>query len=208
MANDKTKAANWAIARARWEGEPRCSFPDLTDFLGVSKQAIAKRAKKDGWAKKLTMSNIVDKAHAAADRKISREAAVASKGKGAVVAAVKPGVLAPAGSPTAAVVPAAIPDSKNATPEMLAVAVEDAAVDARAQVLTKHRNEWNAARSLIYKSIKSNNQDDAKTAKIIAEGIKITQDGERKAWGLDAGETPPGQVRIVIERQEGVRAVR
>lgn len=208
MANDKTKAANWAIARARWEGEPRCTYADLSDFLGISKQAIAKRAGKDGWVKKLTMATIVDKAHAAADRKISRDAAVRSKDKTPVVAGAKPGDFDSLGVPSDAVVPASIQDSKNATPEMLAVAVETAAVDARAQVLTKHRTEWNAARSLIYKSIKSNNQDDAKTAKIVAEGLKITQDGERKAWGLDAGETPPGQVRIVVERTEGVRVVR
>lgn len=208
MSTEKTKAANWAIARARWEGEPRCSYSDLTDFLGISKQAIAKRAKKDGWAKKLTMSNIIDKVHAAADRKISREAAVPSKGKGVVVAGVKPGESAPAGSPTSAVVPAAIPDSKNATPEMLAQAVEDAAVDARAQILTRHRNEWPAVRNQIYKALKSSDIETAKLAKIAAETLKLVQDGERKAWGLDAGETPPGQVKIVIERTEGVRVVR
>ena len=62
MASDKTNAANWAIARARWEGEPRCSYADVADFLGISKQAVGKRAVKEGWTKKLNLPAIAGRA--------------------------------------------------------------------------------------------------------------------------------------------------
>ncbi|MNN40803.1 hypothetical protein D3C76_1883940 [compost metagenome] len=39
----------------------------------------------------------------------------------------------------------------------------------------------------------------AKLGKILAETLKLTQDGERKAYGIDVGELPAGQV-VVIER--------
>lgn len=207
MAHAKIPDGNWAIARARWEGEPRCTFSDLVDFLGISKQGVAKRANKDQWQKKVTMAALVDKAHAAADRKITKDAAARPKGKGPVVAALKPGEWTAPGSPAAAVIPAALPDSRNPTPEMLAQAVEDVAVDARATILARHRNEWPAVRSELYKALKTRDADGARLAKIAAETFKLVQDGERKAWGIDAGgDDKP--TRIVIERTEGVRVVR
>ncbi len=142
MASDKTNTANWAIARARWEGEPRCSYADLADFLGISKQAIGKRAIKDGWTKKVNMTHIAGRAHAVADHKISNEAEQTSNHTDPVDDQSSPaGAMSP-GSLAAAVISQSIPDSKSATPEMLAQAVEDAAVDARAQILKRHRTEW------------------------------------------------------------------
>ena len=69
------------------------------------------------------------------------------------------------------------------------------------------RTEWAAARNQIYKALKSGDNEQAKLAKLAGETLKLVQEGERKAWGLDGGENEPGQVRIVIERQEGVRVV-
>lgn len=86
--------------------------------------------------------------------------------------------------------------------------VEDMAVGIRAKVLDRHRREWDGARNLIYQAIKAADFDKAKLAKITSEAIKIVQDGERKAWGLDAGDMPPGQMRIIVERTEGVRIVK
>lgn len=197
MANDKIKTANWAIARARWEHQPSCSYSDLTDFLDVSKQAIAKRAAKDGWRKKVNLAAIMHKAHAAADSKISGEATLPSK---------QP-VMVDDLPRHKTVVVAAFPNGKDATPEMLAQAVEDVAVDARAQILVRHRNEWTAVRNQLYKALKVGDSDGAKLAKMTSEIMKLMQDGERKAWGIDAGgDDKP--TRIVIERTEGIRVVR
>jgi hypothetical protein len=204
MANDKTHAANWAIARARWEGEPRCSYADLADFLGISKQAVGKRAIKEGWTKKLNLTAIAGRAHTVADRHIAREAVDAPKLPGSVDEQSPSSATLPYSGVALGAVTQAIPDSKNATPEMLAQAVEDAAVDARAEILKRHRTEWVAPRNQIYKALKSTDIDQAKLAKLAAETLKLIQDGERKAWGLDNGEEQgPGAHR---HRTPGGRA--
>ena len=81
-------------------------------------------------------------------------------------------------------------------------------MDARAQILTRHRQEWPAVRAQLYKAIKSTDYDQARTVKAAAEAMKVVQDGERKAWGIDAGGDDNKPTRIVIERTEGVRVVR
>lgn len=62
-------------------------------------------------------------------------------------------------------------------------------------------------RSELYKALKTRDAEGVRLAKGAAETFKLMQDGERKAWGIDAGgdATP---TRIVIERTEGVRVVR
>lgn len=208
MAHAKIQDEMWAIARARWEGEPRCSYSDLADFLGITKQSVGKRATRDHWQKKVNMAALVDKAHAVADRQFAQSAEAPVQHRSAVDGSLHLGEWATPGSSAAAVVPRPVPDARNATPEIRAQAVEDVAVDARAQILARHRTEWPAARNQIYKSLKSGDNEGAKLAKLVSETLKLIQDGERKAWGLDAGDTPPGQVKIVIERTEGVRVVR
>ncbi len=191
-------ASMWSIARSRWEGEPRCTFVDIADFLKVSKQAVAKHANQQGWVKKLDMSALAERAHVAADAKIASEGLSANN---AVLAIgdVHPDI--PTVSPV-------IPANGSANPDTLARAVEEAAVDARAQILKRHRTEWAAARSQIYKALKSGDNDGAKLAKLAGETLKLIQDGERKAWGLDNGESEAGSMRIIVERHEGVRIVR
>jgi hypothetical protein len=61
----------------------------------------------------------------------------------------------------------------------------------RADLISRHRQEWNVSRVLLNEAIadrKGNTKEafeKAKLAKISTEIIKIRQDGERKAWGLD-----------------------
>jgi hypothetical protein len=188
----------WGIARARWESEPRCTFVDIAEFLKVSKQAVAKHANQQGWVKKLDMIALAERAHVAADAKIASEGMTVSN------PALTVGDAA-ADLPTVTTV---IPASGSANPDTMARAVEDAAVDARAQILKRHRTEWAAARSQIYKALKTGDNDGAKLAKLTGETLKLIQDGERKAWGLDNGESEAGSMRIIVERHEGVRIVR
>lgn len=83
--------------------------------------------------------------------------------------------------------------------------VKDVATDMRAQLLDRHRREWAAPRAMSAEAVqmRKTKPDEAfnraKLAKITAETLKIVQDGERKAWGLDVGELPAGAV-VVIER--------
>jgi len=194
----------WGIARARWESEPRCTFVDIAELLKVSKQAVAKRADRDGWVKKLNMSDLAERAHVAADAKLADEGLSTGSPAHAILES-------PADTDASASVPAALPSipaSGVTNPDTLARAVEDAAVDARAQILKRHRTEWAAARNQIYKAIKLGDNDQAKLAKLVGETLKLIQDGERKAWGLESGENEAGSMRIIVERHEGVRIVR
>ena len=75
----------------------------------------------------------------------------------------------------------------------------DEATERRAAVLDRHRKEADGPRKLVYEAIKSNDLEKAKLAKAAAETMRIVQELERKAWGLDAGESN-GAAVIVIDR--------
>ncbi len=56
---------------------------------------------------------------------------------------------------------------------------------ARAGVETRHRAEWDAQGKLLTDGIDKNDSEKVKLAKLVAETLKIRQEGERKAWQLD-----------------------
>jgi hypothetical protein len=58
----------------------------------------------------------------------------------------------------------------------------------RADVIEKHREEWGEHRTTFPMSnmLGEDGLGVARVAKTVAEAIKIRQEGERKAWGLDA----------------------
>jgi hypothetical protein len=63
--------------------------------------------------------------------------------------------------------------------------------DLRAEVIARHRREWQIAAILRNEALQDRKVDvkasfdKAKLAKITTEMLKIQQDGERKAWGLE-----------------------
>jgi hypothetical protein len=103
VAKAKNSAENWAIARARWEGDPLCTYTNLADFLEISKQAVAKRSARDHWQKRDAGPVIAAQAQATVGRKTSKDAAARAKVKAPVDDRENPGERAPAGSPAAAV---------------------------------------------------------------------------------------------------------
>ena len=77
----------------------------------------------------------------------------------------------------------------TATPEKKALALDIAAGKVVA-VVERHRREWDEHREISDAAINQKNFELAKLAKITSETIKIRQDGERKAWGIEATPDP------------------
>ncbi|GIV50597.1 MAG: hypothetical protein KatS3mg038_1118 [Candidatus Kapaibacterium sp.] len=74
----------------------------------------------------------------------------------------------------------------------------DAAAEKSASVVLMHQAEWEDHRAR-FGSV-PNDFEDGKLAKISAEMLRIRQEAERRAWGLDDAATQP---TIVIERSYG-----
>lgn len=88
----------------------------------------------------------------------------------------------------------------------------DAAAERVAAVVSRHRDEPQAARERVYAGLKAHKAavakedkvlafEDLKAAKIAAETLAIIQAMERKAWGLD--QTEAKTPTVVIERSYG-----
>lgn len=75
---------------------------------------------------------------------------------------------------------------------------EQQAIDERADLLVRHRREWQLSRVLMAEAVRDRSTDKAKMAKVIAETTSITQKGERLAWGLDTDAC--SKVQVIIER--------
>lgn len=72
----------------------------------------------------------------------------------------------------------------------------DAAAERGADVLHLHRQDWAKHRARF--GSEPENMNEARLGKLAAEMLRARQEGERKAWGLDADE---GRAEIVIERR-------
>lgn len=82
-------------------------------------------------------------------------------------------------------------------PQKKAAAI-DRAADAKAAVMVRHKEEWERHQALIDEALAEGDFDKAKLAKITAETLKIRQEGERKAWGIQdkAGTEVSGGLEI------------
>ena len=156
---------DWETIRAEYEaGSSMCQ---LSKHHGVSKQAISKRAMKEGWLQDSTEA-------------INRLAQAKVDG---------------------------LVDTVN--PKKKAEALAKAA-DAKAAVIARHKEEWDKHQKLIEEALAAEDNtgfEKAKLAKITAETIKIRQEGERKAWGIQEVVTPAAQggnatVKIDLSRME------
>lgn len=73
----------------------------------------------------------------------------------------------------------------------------EAAVDIRASVLERHRDDWVEHRAAFSIADVAADFEAGKRAKISAEMIRIRQDGERRAYGMD--DAPVGQGASVAD---------
>ncbi|WP_159711551.1 hypothetical protein [Geminicoccus flavidas] len=182
MSGKRLSPEEWAAARAAWENEPALSITALAARIGVSKQSCADQAKRHGWEKRADLRELAIKAHAKADKVVPpKEAARQPDGQG----------LDPD--------PDANPDP-DADAGKKPVTEHPDPVDARTEIIARHRQEWRAARVNLYTAINKKDFEMGKVAKITLEGLSILQKGERAAWGLDAIDPEKQAPVVVIER--------
>ncbi len=168
----------YAAARALYEGTPGMTLRMAADKTGMGKSTLERRANEEDWKKcfgNLKPGEMTAEAQAAADL------------FGRLMDEYGPEV------------------SAEQTELVTQQVVHEVAVDIRGQMLDRHRLEWAAPRAMSAEAVRMRETapekafDRAKMAKITAETLKIIQDGERKAHGIDAGDLPQGAV-VVIER--------
>lgn len=98
--------------------------------------------------------------------------------------------------------------------EKLAYEARQESEDKRAEVLARHRAEWQDVITLRQEAIdlreesRSESMDRAKLAKTVAEVTKLHQDGERRAWGLDEVIALPDMNKMSEDELRAVAAGR
>ncbi|MDR5878801.1 hypothetical protein [Caballeronia sp. LZ032] len=167
-------AENWQNARIQWESEPTASYAQVADSFGVSKALVGRKAKEQGWQKRLSADVAADRAHEIAASEFTHSA-IGQPGQAPVVDANRSGIRP--GLPTV---------SSGVPVDQARAAAAASAVGRRAEVEIRHGQEHAAARSLLYGAMKSRDFESTKQAKLALESLKILHDLERRAWRLDA----------------------
>lgn len=164
-----------AAARALYEGDPHTTIGNVASEMGIPLETVRRWSKgsgnENGEKWVKRTDNMSERAYKAAD---------AYKGK---LSDLGPEITTE--------------QQKQAETD----AADQTAAELRAQVLDRHRKEWNAPRKISYEAVQERNFDKAKLAKITSETLKLIQDGERKAWGIDSGPDGQTKVQVVIERE-------
>jgi len=168
-----------AAARAMYETMPGATFELLAKELGTNAPRIRKWKQKDAdrgieWKRNAfkAIPELASKAHELAD---TFKASMAARGK-----------------------PMTDEVAKNEAQQEL---TEQHAVNQRAMLIDRHRQEWAAPRKLAYEAVNTGNFDRAKLAKITAETLTLIQGGECRAWGIDpATRGQGGGTVLTIDR--------
>lgn len=187
-------ARRWAMAKAKFENDPVATFASIARDLGVSRQAV--QSKGRDWQKKpLSAAQLAEAAHVAADQRppppLEVDAALAA------VAKIPEHPTRQRQDPKNDPLPPVPP-----TPDYGADA-QALAIQTRADVLSRHRNEPRILRGLMQEALKGRDYAKAKFAKLMGEAMQIVHNIERKAYGLDQPEaTPPGGQATVVVRVE------
>lgn len=187
MTPSRMSAEDWQRARIAWESEPTASYAQIAVSFGVSKALVGRKAKGDGWQKRLDASTAANRAHEIAASQFTHSA-VQSPEQTSGVDASRAQIR-----PAPPEVPAGVPA------EQARVAAEASAVGRRAEVETRHTQEHNAARNLLYSAMRTRDIEATKQAKLSIEALKVLHDLERRAWRLDAertGQTPAIAVTV------------
>jgi hypothetical protein len=180
----KMTPEEWQTVRERWEADPRDGQNWIIREMNlpVSHVAVIKRMRKEGWAKKASLKTIVERAQAKADEKASGVTGKVTNHHGAVT--------------------------------------DTTAVDLRADIIDRHRREWQEHRERFpleaivvlgdgpeTAAVSAGGEKLARTAKTVAEMIRLRQQGEREAWGLDAVANDTGVGMATLDELDQLFAV-
>jgi hypothetical protein len=161
--------SEWRDLRAEWETSPRQGLTWLTKIGGgrwdITSEAIRKRRLAESWQKIFSARCMEATAHHLAERRRAEA--------GATTAAALDDERMVGGKSSS-------PTNQLDPPCMAATAAE------RTALLMRHREDWRLARALVEDAAAAADPLAAKTAKTLAEAIRIVQLGESTAWGLDA----------------------
>ncbi|MCF7994771.1 MAG: hypothetical protein K9L88_08015 [Chromatiaceae bacterium] len=155
----------WDKIRERWELDPRPGYRWVVGEMNltVTESAVKARARKERWTKRTSLKAIVDRAQQQADKRR--------------------------------------PEKKPAgTFQQCETSAEQISIDLRSEIIDLHRGEWAEHRSrfpldaIVIEApeepgritIAPNGEKIARASKVMAETIRLRQQGEREAWGLDA----------------------
>lgn len=176
MARQHLNPLFWAEIRRHWEYDSDSPSYLLAcrragekyDFNPPTKAGIAKRATSEGWERRGSMTGVNQAALRRADALVNSD--------GTPVDAPVDGVSSP---------------KRGVESARQAELSNDEAVNKRADVGARHRQEWAQVAVLRQEALRNRVSDPAgalsrmKLAKITAETTALQQAGERKAWGMD-----------------------
>lgn len=146
------------------------SLAEVGREVGLGERTLKRYSGQDGGWKKQVGPIVTKRAHEAADR-----VAVAS---------------------------ASLTEDASATEvqSVLAATRADAAVDERAELIARHRQQWRLIDGLVAEAVRSRDLQAAKLAETVCRTISGKQLGERRAWGLDLPEQSD-TITVVVERE-------
>lgn len=193
----------WAQLRSDWEASPKQGIEWLSREHGgpwdITAEAIRRKRIKDGeageaWAKPVNMGEVARKARLLAD---------------AATSSLVPGRLPPVGNlEPAESIERALGVGEAPPAQPVGGDTEAAAVDVRSRLIETHRREWRVARGLAVRAVQeaqvAKGFDVARYAKMLTEILTAIQNGERRAWGLDAdmldlGKMTDAQLQAIAE---------
>ncbi len=167
-------------ARALYESTPGMSMPELARQTGISFATLTAWKREERWSRspdRISLETLPEAARDAADRYQVK------------IDDLGPQITA---------------DQEAQVAETVVI---ETAVDMRARIIDRHRRELSVPRTLVAEALAIRKTDHAKAfelaklAKITSETIKIVQDAERKAWGLDP-QNSGDKVYVTIDRSE------
>lgn len=176
---DTDHSALLASARIIYEGTHGLTMAQLAERTGLPLRTLKQAARDEGWRKKQVTKN-----GGVTEDALAAEKAVGQHAQAVAEQVAEDNRQMEANTKAADLIIAPLPGELN-------------------ELLERHRKEWTVARSLSAEAVRTRLTnpgqafDRAKLAKITAETLKLVQEGERKAFGLDK-DVPSGVV--VIDR--------